>query len=147
MEVYDVQPIFDALKSFRKHRVFIEISNLIVPEVGDNRQLNKDFLEWIINNLGSTVPYHLLSFTPAYKMQNIPQTSLDQLEDFASDAKTVGLRYIYIDSQYGTSNEENTYCYNCGKPVIKRTASKLDEIDLIGDRCPDCGFKIDVIRE
>jgi len=146
MGVEHVKPIFDALKSFKKHRVFIEISNLIVPGIGDNQELNQEFLDWVINNLSSSIPYHLLTFTPAHKMQDIPQTELETLEKFAMDSKKIGMRYIYINGHWGGTDSENTYCYNCGTKVIGRTGSSLSNINLIGDRCPECGFKIDVIR-
>jgi pyruvate formate lyase activating enzyme len=147
MGVDDVEPIFSALKSYKKHRVFIEISNLIVPEIGENRELNKKLLDWVINNLGSTVPYHLSSFTPAHKMLDVPETTLEKLENFAMDAKRVGLRYIYIDSEWGGSGYENTYCYNCGTPLIERTAFMVNKINLVHDRCPNCRTKIDLVIE
>lgn len=147
MGVDEVQPIFDALRSFKKHRVFIELSNLVVPEVGNKPEFNRKLLEWTINSLGSTVPYHILTFTPAHKMQDIPTTELETLERFASEAKSVGLRYIYINDIFGGGDFGNTYCYNCGSVVISRTFSKIDKINLVGNRCPECGYKIDVIIE
>jgi len=145
MEVPDVQPIFDALKNFNKHRVFIEVSNLIIPMIGDNPDDNKKLVEWIIENLDSSIPYHLLGFQPSYCMTNVPATNLDVLEQFANDAKTIGLRYPYIGNIWG-SKFENTYCYNCGQTVIERTGIFINDISLDKDRCPNCGFKINLIR-
>ena len=147
MEVESVQPIFDALKSFKKHRVFTEVSNLIVPEIGESREYNRELLEWIINNLGSSIPYHLLAFMPAHKMLDTPETGLDVLEEFASEAKRIGLRYVYTHDSAGISGSENTYCYNCGVNVIERTASKITKVNLVGNRCPNCGFKIDLVKD
>jgi len=146
MNVPDVQPIFDALKSFNKHRVFIEISNLIIPQIGDKPEDNSKLIEWIIENLDSSVPYHLLGFTPFYQMTNIPQTSLEILEKFATDAQQIGLRYPYIGNIWG-SKFENTYCYNCGQSVIERTGVFINTINLEGNRCPNCGFWINLIRD
>ncbi len=146
MGVNDVNPVFAALKSFKKHRVFTEISNLIVPGVGDNEEPNQKLLEWVIENLGSSVPYHLLTFTPTYKMKDLPSTQLESLQKFASDAKMIGLRYIYINGK-NEIDSENTYCYNCGTLVIERSGSEVNKINLIGGRCPQCGFKIDVVIE
>jgi pyruvate formate lyase activating enzyme len=146
MSVPSVEPIFDSLKNFQKHRVFIEISNLIFPKIGDDPKDNHKLVEWIIDNLGSSVPYHLLRFTPIYKMSDIPPTSLETLEKFAGDAKNVGLRYPYIGNFWG-SNFENTYCYNCGQTMIERTGIFVNSINLNKNRCPNCGFKINVIRE
>lgn len=146
MAVPDVKPIFDALKNFQKHRVFIEISNLIIPKIGDNPEDNHKLVEWVIDNLGSSIPYHLLGFMPAYKMTDIPPTNLDVLEKFASDAKRVGLRYPYIGNIWG-SKYENTYCYNCSQPVIERTGIFVNKINLDNDRCPNCSFKINLVKE
>jgi pyruvate formate lyase activating enzyme len=146
MSVPSVEPIFEALENFRKHRVFIEISNLIIPEIGDNPEDNHKLVEWIIDNLDSSVPYHLLGFTPCYKMTDIPPTSLEILEEFAEDALNVGLRYPYIGNIWG-SRFENTYCYNCGQPVIERTGIFVNAINMDRDRCPNCSFRINVIRD
>ena len=80
-------------------------------------------------------------------MLDLPQTNLEKLEKFAMDAKKVGLRYIYIGNKWGGSGHENTYCYNCGASVIERTGFLVNKIDLIGDRCPNCQAKIDVVIE
>jgi len=146
MAVPDVEPIFDSIKNFQKHRVFIEISNLIVPKLGDDAADNHKLAEWIIDNLDSSVPYHLLGFTPIYKMTDIPPTNLDILERFAKDANNIGLRYPYVGNIWG-SKYENTYCYNCGHLVIERTGMFVNKIEMKKDRCPSCGFKINVIRD
>jgi pyruvate formate lyase activating enzyme len=146
MGVPQVEPIFEALKNFQKHRVFIEVSNLIVPGIGDKPEDNRKLVEWIIDNLDASVPYHLLAFSPCYKMTNIPPTPVETLEKFAEDALDVGLRYPYIGNIWG-SKFENTYCYNCGQPVIERTGIFVNKIILDGDRCPNCGFKINLIKD
>lgn len=146
MSVPSVEPIFGALKNFKKHRVFIEISNLIFPKIGDNPGDNRKLVEWIIDNLGSSVPYHLLRFTPIYKMSDIPPTPLETLEKFASVAQDVGLRYPYVGNFWG-SKFENTYCYNCRQMTIERTGIFVNAIKLDRDRCPNCGFKINILRE
>lgn len=146
MGVPDVRPIFSALRNFQKHRVFIEISNLIIPKVGDNPEDNHKLVEWIIDNLDSSIPYHILGFMPCYSMTDLPPTTLDILERFASDAQEVGLRYPYIGNIWG-SRFENTYCYNCGQPVIERTGIFVNKITLDNDRCPNCGFKINLVKE
>ncbi len=146
MSVPRVEPIFEALKNFKKHRVFIEISNLIIPKIGDDPEDNRKLVEWIIDELGSSVPYHLLGFTPSYKLTDVPATTQETVERLANDTISMGLRYPYIGNFWG-SEFENTYCYNCGYPVIERTGMFVNKINLNRDRCPNCGFKINVIRE
>jgi pyruvate formate lyase activating enzyme len=119
----------------------------VVPDIGDKKELNHKFLEWVINNIDSTVPYHLLPFIPSNKMQDVPMTELDTLKDFAADAKRIGFRYIYIGDVWGGNEFEDTNCYNCGAAIISRSSYKVNDINLVGDRCPNCGFKIDVVIE
>lgn len=146
MSVPDVEPIFEALQNFEKHRVFIEISNLIIPGIGDDSRFHHELADWIISNLNSSIPYHLLRFTPAYKMLDTPSTPVETLEKFINDAKKTGLRYVYIGNFWGHKSE-NTYCYNCGNTVIERTGFYINKINLNEDRCPNCGFKINVVRQ
>lgn len=146
MGVPDVQPIFDSLRNFQKHRVFIEISNLIVPGVGDNLKDNRKLVEWIVERLGSSVPYHLIGFSPCYQMTNVPPTSLEVLEKLARDSQNIGLRYVYIGNIWG-SDYENTYCYNCRTTVIERTGIFVNNINLEGNRCPQCSFKINIVKD
>ena len=126
--------------------MFIEISNLIIPGIGDNPKDNHKLVEWIIDNLDASVPYHLLGFSPRYKMSDSPPTPLETLEKFAEDALNVGLRYPYVGNIWG-SRFEKTYCYNCKQPVIERTGIFVNEINLDRDRCPNCGFKINLIKD
>jgi pyruvate formate lyase activating enzyme len=75
-------------------------------------------------------------------MKDLTATPLQKLEKFAADAKTVGLRYPYI-GEWG-SKFENTYCYNCRNVVIERTGSFINKMNLDNNRCPNCGFKINI---
>jgi pyruvate formate lyase activating enzyme len=146
MGVPNVEPIFDSLKNFHKHRVFIEISNLIIPGVGDSQEDNRKLVEWIVENLDSSIPYHLVGFSPCFNMSNVQPTTLETLEKLANDAKIIGLRYPYIGNIWGSSYE-NTFCYNCGYKVIERTGVFINNIELEKDRCPNCGFKINIIKD
>jgi pyruvate formate lyase activating enzyme len=140
----DVEHIFAALKAFKKHRVFTEISNMIIPEVGDNPDLNRKLIEWIVNKLGSSIPYHLVAFNPVPNL-DYPQTSLETLDDFASTATRMGMRYVYVSGLFG-SDFENTNCYNCNRQIIKRMGGVFVEMDINGERCPNCGFKISLMK-
>lgn len=146
MSVPDPKPILNTLKKFKKHRVFTEITNLIIPEIGDSRKENEKLVEWIINNLDSSIPFHLLQFTPAHKLSDLQTTDMETLKDMASDAKKIGMRYIYIGNVWGT-DYENTHCYNCGFPVIERTGIFVENVNLENDRCPECGYKIKLVKD
>jgi pyruvate formate lyase activating enzyme len=145
-EVDDTSPIFDALKNFKKHRVFIEVSNTIVPEIGESESSHAHLVDWLINNLDSSVPYHLMKFEPFGNFSNIPETSLELFEKFAFEAEKSGLRFVYVHDPY-VAGYSTTYCYNCKFPLIERLGEAIVENRLDGDRCPSCGFRINLVIE
>lgn len=140
MSIRDTTVIFDALKQMKKHRVFIEITNLIVPQIGDDIEKGIKLAEEV-SELGSETPFHILQFHP-FAITELPTTPLATLEKFAVEARRVGLRYVYIGNAY-----ESTYCHNCKELLIQRKASIVKKINLVQDRCPNCGFKINIIKE
>ncbi|MEM5794182.1 MAG: radical SAM protein [Candidatus Aenigmatarchaeota archaeon] len=146
MSVPSVEPIFESLKQMRKQRVHIEITNLIVPQIGDNIELCRKLAEWINYELGPHIPFHILQFHPDYKLLDLPFTPVSTLEKCIEEARSAGLRYVYIGNVPGHA-DENTYCYNCREPLILREGFFVRKINLVKDRCPKCGFKIDVITE
>lgn len=146
LNISDVMPIFDALKNFKKHRVFTEISNIIIPEIGDSERAHLKLVEWIVNNLDSSIPYHLLKFEPFGRFKNIPETSTELFEKFSFEAEKFGLRFTYVHDPYDAGHMI-TYCYNCRYPLIERMGDVVTENRLNGDRCPECGFKINIIIE
>lgn len=144
MSVPDVEPIFASLKRMKKQRIFIEITNLIVPQIGDDVDKCRKLAERITTELGSDIPFHILQFHPSYKLLELPSTSVVTLERCVQEAKRAGLKYVYLGNVPGHV-DENTYCYNCGEPLIKRTGFMIENLNLVGDRCPNCGFKINVL--
>lgn len=143
MSMESTAPIFAALKQMKKHRVFVEVTNVIVPQIGDNIESGIKLAERISNDWSSETPYHILQFHP-YAFTELPPTPSSTLEKFASEATKVGLRYVYIGNTSHAS--ENTYCHNCTELLIQRKDSIVKKINLVQDRCPNCGFKIKIFK-
>lgn len=137
--IEDTSPIFLTLKQLMKQRVFIEVSNLIVPKLGDNIEFCRKLAEFI-NELSPEIPFHILQFHPGFGLPELPKTPIKTLEKCLEEASMAGLRYVYISDIEGY---RNTYCYNCREPLILR--KKKVEIRLVGDRCPTCGLKTNLI--
>ncbi len=146
MDVPQVLPIFTALRHFKKHRVFTEISNMIIPEIGENMDVHRRLIDWIINNLDSSIPYHLLRFKPTKRLKNVPAATDNLLDKFAVDAKKIGLRFPYIQDIAG-GEFETTYCYNCTQPMITRSHSLITKSRLNDARCSNCGFKLNLVLD
>lgn len=142
--VPSVEPIYKALKELRRDGVHLEITNLVVPKVGDSIEKIKELATWIKENLGKATPLHLLRFHPDYKLTTIPSTPIETLEKAYLAAKNAGLDYAYIGNVPGHP-AENTYCPNCNELVIKRYSFEITRWNLTKDmRCPVCGHEIPI---
>jgi len=139
-----VEPIFDALLAYKKNKVYIEITNLIVPKLGDNLEDLRKLCKWIINNLGPETPFHILQFFSTYKLLDLPRTPIKTLEKAYKIAKDEGLKYVFLGNVHG-HKYENTYCSKCGNLIIERTIMGVTKSYLKKDlKCSKCGNKIPI---
>jgi pyruvate formate lyase activating enzyme len=143
--VPDPEPIFNTLKELKEKNVHIEITDLVVPQVGDNIDDARKLSRWIAENLGEDTPIHFLRFHPDYKLLWLPETPVKTLEEHYKVAKEEGLKYVYLGNVPGHPYE-NTYCPKCGKVVIKRYGFDILEYNLDNDnRCKFCGYKLPIV--
>lgn len=142
--VPNVEPIYESLKELRHNGVHIEITNLIVPKIGDSIKEIREMATWIRDNIGKDTAFHLLRFHPDYKMTTIPATSLEALEKAYVTSRDAGLNYTYLGNVPGHP-AENTYCPNCSELVIKRYSFEIIKWNLTKDmHCPVCGHGIPI---
>lgn len=139
------EPVFNALLELKKKKIFIEITDLVVPRVGDDLEKARKLARWVAENLGPETPIHFLRFHPDFKMLDYPPTPIETLEKHAKIAKEEGLQYVYIGNVPGHPLE-STYCPKCGRPVITRYGFEILRWDLDEEnRCKYCGYKINII--
>lgn len=142
--VPSVTPIFEALQEMKRNDIHIEITNLVVPKIGDSIERINELATWIKNALGKDTPFHLLRFHPDYKLTTTPATPIETLEKAYMASKDAGLHYVYIGNVPGHPSE-NTYCPNCNELLIKRYAFEIVRWNLVKDmRCPVCGTEIPI---
>jgi len=142
--VPSVAPIYESLKELKLNGVHIEITNLIVPKMGDSMERIKEMATWIRDYLGKDTPFHLLRFHPDYKMTTLPATSVETMEKAYMTSKEAGLNYTYLGNVPGHP-AENTICPNCNEVVIKRYSFEITKWNLTKDmRCPVCGTGIPI---
>lgn len=135
-------PIFRALKEYRKQDVFIEITDLIVPEIGDSMEKVKELVKWIKENLGDETPIHFLRFFPAYKVKDLPPTPIKTLENAYQIATDLGMKYVYTGNVMNGKND--TYCPECGKLLIERRGMQTTKNKVKDGKCPYCGADINI---
>ena len=147
MGVPSPEPIFETLRLMKEKGVFIEVTNLVVPLVGDNEDDVRKLARWIAENLGDETPLHLLRFYPHYKMIDYPPTEVQHLEELAAVAREEGLKHVYIGNVWGHPLE-STYCPKCGYKVVERRGFFATKWELTKDtRCPMCGYKLNFVGE
>ena len=145
--VPSVEPIYEALKEMKKQGIHVEITNLVVPKMGDSIERVRELALWVKENLGEDTPFHLLRFHPNYQLTELTSTPIETLEKACETAKGVGLNYVYIGNVPG-HRYENTYCPNCNALLIKRFSFEIVKWHLTKDmRCPECGKEIAIKGE
>ena len=145
ISVSSADPIFETIKNMLDKKIHVEITDLVIPKIGDSLDDAKSMVSRIKDIAGEDIPISFLAFHPDYRLLNLPETPLFTLEKHYALAKRLGMRYVYIGNVFG-DERQNTSCPNCGKVVIRRNAFDTTEINLADDgRCKYCGYKIPII--
>ncbi len=144
----DAQPIFQTIQEIRdRGKTHIEITDLIVPEIGDNLDEARKLSRWLYDNLGPDVPVHFLRFHPDYKLMHLPSTPVKTLEEHCRIAREEGLRYVYVGNVTGHP-WEHTYCPECKSIAIKRYGFDITGWNLDDkNRCINCGYQLPIFGQ
>ena len=137
-----IEPVQKALKLYKKLNIWIEITNLIIPNHNDDKESIEEMCTWIVKNLGKDVPLHFSRYFPYNKMSE-PITPEETLEKAFEIAKEAGIRYVYMGNI--RHEKENTYCHKCQALLVERNGFILLKSNLKTgkvSRCPSCNTKI-----
>jgi pyruvate formate lyase activating enzyme len=137
----ELNPVLETLKTLKKEKVHVEITNLIIPTKNDEISVLKEMCLWIRKELGPDTPIHFSRFYPLYKLKTLPPTQVSTLEKAREAAASAGLEYVYVGNIPGHT-AENTFCPKCKKMVIQRTGYMVGEINLKDGKCKYCGKPI-----
>jgi len=135
--VKKVERVYDTIKMFAKYRVFIEVVNVLVKGYESVEEC-KGLGNWVVANLGAEIPFHIL--------KGSTKLNLSQLKEYHLACKNTGLRYVYLDNAKDPL-VESSYCHNCGNLIVERVGAKVKSINLINDRCPNCGIRHNFVLE
>ena len=91
-----LQPVLDTILVMKKAGVWIELTNLIIPDTNDDMDMIRRMCHWLVEKEFSETPLHFSRFFPRYKMQDIPPTPLQTLRAAKQIALDEGLRYVYL---------------------------------------------------
>lgn len=139
-------PILQTLEILKAEKIWIEITNLLIPSFNDSSVLISKMCHWLANNGFENVPLHFSRFYPSYRNQHLEQTPLSTLLRAKEIAVNCGLNYVYLGN-VSECEEENTICPSCGKLLMKRKRFKILQNNLQKGYCPFCGTEIAGIWE
>ena len=137
----ELAPVLETLKTLKREKVHLEITNLMIPTKNDDMAVLKEMCLWMKKELGADTPIHFSRFYPLYKLRTLPPTPVSTLEKARDVALSAGLEYVYVGNIPG-NQAENTFCPKCKKIVIQRTGFMVGEVHLKGGKCSFCGRPI-----
>lgn len=139
------EPIKEAMLEMKKAGMHLEMTDLIIPRVGESLAACDSLTKWVRDNLGADTPIHFTKFHPDYKMLDCPETPYDTLKRHYDIAKKNGLDYVYIGNVPGNKYED-TRCPKCNSTVIGREGFYVTEWNLAENgKCNGCGHKIPIV--
>ena len=91
-----LQPVLDTLKLLRKLGVWLEVTNLVIPEENDRPEQLAALAKWVCAELGPETPLHFSAFFPTWKLTHRPATPRATLERARKLALAAGLRHVHL---------------------------------------------------
>ncbi|GAA1392565.1 AmmeMemoRadiSam system radical SAM enzyme [Kitasatospora putterlickiae] len=132
-----LRPVLDAVERFRAAGVWVEVSTPLVPGCADSPER----LGAIARGLAAVdpaMPWHLLRFTPDFRMARALPTPPEQLRRAVDAARERGLRFVYVERALGEAGR-STACPDCGTVLVRRGVWRTLEHRIADGACPGCG--------
>jgi len=137
-----LQGVLDTIRHIARHTdIWMEITTLLVPGLNDTEDELKGLADFIATEAGPDVPWHISRFHPQYKFAELRSTPMKTLERAYAIGKAAGLDYVYLGNVPG-SDTENTFCPQCHRRLIERSAYRIMGNAVLNGRCPDCAREI-----
>lgn len=139
-----LQPVLDSLKVLKDNGVWLEITNLVVPDWTDNPEDIGKMCKWLGDNGFKNTPLHFSRFYPLHKLEQLPPTPVEILTRACSIAAGEGLKYVYTGNVPG-NEVSDTKCPSCNTVVVARKGYRIAANNITGGRCNKCGARVDGI--
>jgi pyruvate formate lyase activating enzyme len=137
-------PVLENCKTIVKNKIWLETTTLIIPNLSDDEKNLSRIANFIKDELGDFVPWHVSAFSGAisWKLKDLPETPVEKIKKAYEIGKMVGLKYVYAGNIAG-SDMENTYCAKCGELIIHRIGYNIERFDREG-KCGKCQENINI---
>lgn len=133
-------PVWETIGRLRSAGVWVEASTPLIP----GASADPGTLEAIASRLAAVdpgIPWHLLRFTPDYRLRAAAPTAPDDLRAARRIGHAAGLRYVYVERALGPAGR-NTTCPSCGLTLVERGIWATVQNVIADGRCPRCGCEI-----
>lgn len=137
----ELDTVLETLKLFKEKGLHIEITNIVIPTLNDDREEISAMCQWIAEEIGRDTPLHFARFYPLYKLSDLPRTSVSKLDEAKEAALEAGLDYVYVSRVTGHEGE-NTFCPGCKEMIIDRVGFVVEEMHIEDGKCSFCGQEI-----
>ncbi len=134
-----LEAVKDTLRRMVKAGIWVEVTTLLIEGENDSDTTLEEMANFIANDLGVDVPWHLSAFYPNYKMSEHQATGIDTLQRAERIGKKAGLKHIYLGN---VPIAGNTYCPECDTLLIDRTGYNVTTNRLKEGSCPHCSKPI-----
>ena len=121
--------------------VWFEITTLLIPDENDSEEEIKNECEWILKNLGDSIPLHFTAFHPDFRMMYKERTPEKTLTTARSIALSMGIKYCYVGNVHNIEGQ-TTYCPNCNNKLIIRNWHDVTSLKLKDGKCGKCNTTI-----
>ena len=135
-----VSPVLETIKYIKSQKKHIEITNLVIPTLNDDKKEFEEMVKWIASEVGKDTVFHISRYFPHYKMK-IPETPIATLKELFQIASK-HLYFVFIgNASLDVGNK--TICNKCGRVVIERSGyyTYTSGLDING-RCINCRNEI-----
>jgi len=136
-----LKTVMNSLKVFKEEGVWLEITNLVIPNWTDDMDMIKRMCDWLYSSGLQDCPLHFSRFFPMYKLTQEPSTPVETLNKAREIALNAGIKYVYIGNVPGTSFDD-TYCPKCKKVLVQRKGYTQLSNHISNGKCGYCGETI-----
>jgi pyruvate formate lyase activating enzyme len=133
-------PVLDTIRELRARGVWVEVSTPLIPTVNaDPAALAQ--IATTLARIDTAMPWHLLRFTPTFRMAEHRPTPPARLAEAVQIGRTAGLRHVYVERALGAAGR-TTFCPACGAETVTRGIWSTEDNRLRHGACPACATPV-----
>jgi len=133
-------PVLDTVRLMKQLGVWVEVTTLLIPGLNDSDEELAQVAQFI-HGVDPSIPWHVTSFYPTYKMTNRSPTPISTLRRARNIGLEAGLKFVYEGNVPGEGGE-NSYCPRCNCQVISRHGFTVRANHLDNGCCHECATEI-----